>query len=574
VGDGGGRPAANERARPTYTGRLELTWTNKDRTLLAHEDQTYEWVDPADYRVSEVRLLHDVAQVGDVASDRNRASDNLLIRGDALHALNALTSIPEFAREYAGKVKLVYIDPPFNTGQAFADYDDALEHSVWLTMLRDRLIQIRDLLRPDGTIWLHLDSFESHRARCVLDEIFGPANFLSTVIWQRTTAKSLAQRTMGTLHEFIHVYGASESAMLKTLYLPMEDEYVRRRFTQRDDRGPYDTGDLTASSHRPHLDSGQPWRGFDPSALKRCWAPSRTPLVEAGLTDGQLATMTIREKLDALDAAGYIHFPPGGGFPRFKKYLHNAKGRAIGDLWTDINVINSQAAERTGFSTQKPEALIQRIINMATDPGDIVLDCYAGSGTTAAVAHKMGRRWVTSEWSADTLSTYISTRLASVVAGADPGGITAAESWTGGGGFRVLDIGPSMFEEVGGRVYLAEWATNGALGEAVAAQFGYGYEPDGPFSGRKGKTRLAVIDGLVNDGVVRILVDQLAPDEKVTICGTAIDPDCRAVLRELRRGSTLKKVPSSILDDYRIRRRDRIALASALDWSAIAEATS
>lgn len=143
--------------------------------------------------------------------------------------------------------------------------------------------------------------------------------------------------------------------------------------------------------------------------------------------------------------------------------------------------------------------------------------------------------------------------------------------WTGGGGFRVLDVGPSMFEEVGGRVYLAEWATNGALGEAVAAQFGYEYEPDEPFSGRKGKTRLAVIDGLVNDGVVRILVDQLAPDEKVTICGTAIDPDCRAVLRALRRGSTLKKVPSSILDDYRIRRRDRIAMASSLDWSAVAE---
>lgn len=209
MGDGGGRPAANERARPAYTGRLELTWTNKDRTLLAHEDQTYEWVDPADYRVSEVRLLHDVARVGDVAPDRKRASDNLLIRGDALHALNALTSIPEFAREYAGKVKLVYIDPPFNTGQAFVQYDDALEHSVWLTMLRDRLVQIRDLLASDGSVWVHLDDAEVHRCRLVLDEIFGPDNFIASVVWQKLHARNNSAQHFSADHDWILVYAKS-----------------------------------------------------------------------------------------------------------------------------------------------------------------------------------------------------------------------------------------------------------------------------------------------------------------------------------------------------------------------------
>ena len=165
---------------PTYDGRLELTWTNKHLRLLAHEEGSYEWVTPSDYRVAEVRLLHDVASVGEVGNIR--AADNLLIRGDALNALTCLGQLPEFAKQYLGKVKLCYIDPPFNTGQAFTSYDDNLEHSVWLTMLRDRLIQIKNLLSPDGTVWVHLDDEEVHRFRCVLDEVFGLENFVATVI--------------------------------------------------------------------------------------------------------------------------------------------------------------------------------------------------------------------------------------------------------------------------------------------------------------------------------------------------------------------------------------------------------
>src|SRR5262249_17637343 len=138
-----------------YEGRLELTWTNKHDRLLAHEDGSYEWVHPSDYRVAEVRLLHDAASVGEV--HRTRARDNLLIRGDALNALPTRGRLPEFDREYLGKVKLAYLDPPFNTQQSFLHYDDNLEHSVWLTMIRDRVLQINDLLAPEGTLWLHLD---------------------------------------------------------------------------------------------------------------------------------------------------------------------------------------------------------------------------------------------------------------------------------------------------------------------------------------------------------------------------------------------------------------------------------
>ena len=195
---------------------------------------------------------------------------------------------------------------------------------------------------------------------------------------------------------------------------------------------------------------------------------------------------------------------------------------------------------------------MQRIVHIASNPGDVVLDCFAGSGTTAAVAQKLGRRWIAVESSRDTVSTFTQPRLEKVVAGDDPGGITKDTGWEGGGGFRVLEVGPSMFAEAGGRVWLAEWAADGSLGEATAAQLGFGYEPEPPFAGRKGRTRLAVVDGLVNPDVARLLVGALAPEEKLVLCGTAIDPDVTQALRELRPGSRARKIPASILAEYRI----------------------
>jgi adenine-specific DNA-methyltransferase len=168
----------------SYEGRLELTWTNKHLRLLAHDDGSYEWVPASDYRVAEVRLLRDAGTVGQVHDDAERAKDNLLIRGDTLNALTSLIELPEFAQEYVGKVKIAYLDPPFNTQQSFLQYDDALEHSVWLTMIRDRLLQIRTLLAPDGSVWLHLDHSEVHRARCAMDEVFGPGCFVAEIIWR------------------------------------------------------------------------------------------------------------------------------------------------------------------------------------------------------------------------------------------------------------------------------------------------------------------------------------------------------------------------------------------------------
>jgi hypothetical protein len=190
-------------------GRLELTWTNKHLRLLADEDGGYGWVSPSDYRVAEVRLLDNAATFGVTGADRNRAKDNLLIRGDALNALTSLAELPEFASEYVGKVKLAYLDPPFNTQQAFLDYDDALEHSVWLTMMRDRFRIIRRLLAPEGSIWVHLDHVESHRCRAVLDEEFGASNFVAEVAWEKAVTPRNNTGKMTVSHDTILVYRKS-----------------------------------------------------------------------------------------------------------------------------------------------------------------------------------------------------------------------------------------------------------------------------------------------------------------------------------------------------------------------------
>ena len=544
--------------------RLELTWPNKDRFLLSPRDETGKptWVERTHPAASEVRLVDFTGQCGHVVPERQRVSDNILFTGDSLDVLRVLAEHPDFRREYRGKIKCVYIDPPFNTGQTFEHYDDWMEHATWLSFMRDRLLLIKDVLAPDGTVWVHLDSTEVHRARCLMDEVFGAGDFLGTVVWQRTTAKSLAKRTMGTMHESLLVYGASEQAHLTTLYLAHSDEYVAKRYTQQDDRGRYDTGDLTATSHRPHLDSGKPWRGFDPSALGRCWAVPRDPLVGAGHTDEFLAGLTMREKLDALDEGGFVHWPSGGGFPRLKKYLDAVKGRAVGDLWTDINVINSQAGERTGFSTQKPEALLQRVLAMSTEPGDVVLDVFGGSGTTAAVAAKMGRRWLTSELLSDTIDNFVGPRLRHVVDGDDPAGITAATGWLGGGGFRTAAIAPTMYEVAeSGVLLLAPGATNGLFARAVAAQLDFDFDADAaPFCGRRGRMRLAVLDGAVGSEEVRSLVEALAESERATIVAQVVLPGAEATLASLSKGSRIRKAPRDVLADgsRRSRRRETV----------------
>jgi adenine-specific DNA-methyltransferase len=269
----------------------------------------------------------------------------------------------------------------------------------------------------------------------------------------------------------------------------------------------------------------------------------------------------IRERFDDLLAQGRIYFgQDGAGQPNVIRYLDEDEGLVPWTWWPHDEVGHTDEAKKEildrfpevePFDTPKPERLMARIIHIASNPGDVVMDCFLGSGTTGAVAHKMGRRWVGIEWSGETIETYAAPRLQKVVAGRDGGPVTEMIGWPGGGGFRMVEVAPSMFIEHDGQVFLSEWATNGKLAEATAAQLSYDYLYDPPLCGARGRSRLAVIDGLVSEDVVRLVGRAVADTERVVVCGTAVDPAARDVLRELRPGSTVRKIPRSILREYR-----------------------
>jgi adenine-specific DNA-methyltransferase len=537
----------------TYEGRLELTWTNKPLRLVAQDDGSYEWLPPTDYRVAEVRLLNDVTAVGETRCDPRRARDNLLIQGDALNALTSLIELPEFSREYLGKVRLVYLDPPFNTQQSFLHYDDALEHSVWLTMMRDRLTQVKELLARDGSVWVHCDDSEQHHLRCLMDEVFGSGNFVATIIWEKSYTRE--NRTdISTVHDYILAYAREHKAWaLARNLLPPTSEQIGR-YTN------------------PDNDPRRDWKAL-PLHAKAGKGRRAAQFYEITLPSGRVVKPPpgncwryTRPRFDECVADNRIWFgKDGDSMPAIKRFRSEVPSGLVPiTIWPheDVGTTGTAKAEivalfpdTTPFATPKPERLLERIIHIGSNPGEIVLDCFAGSATTGAVAHKMDRRWVLVERERATIETFAFPRLTKVVEGADIGGISEAYDWRGGGGFRVLEVAPSMFDADQGLVTLADWAINGALAEATAAQLGYSFSPDPPFCGRRGHTRLAVVDGLVSEGVVRLLEQALAPDERLVVCGTAIDPETRTLLRALRPGSTMRKIPSAILEDYRGRSR-------------------
>lgn len=615
-----------------YDGRVELTWTNKPLRLLAHDNGRYEWVPQADYRVAEVRLLRDSGGYGQLHSSKDRAKDNLLVRGDALNALTSLIELPEFARQYLGKIKLVYIDPPFNTGEAFEHYDDNLEHSVWLTMIRDRLRQIEKLLAPDGSVWIHLNDDEAHYAKVVMDEILSRENFVATFIWQKVDSPSENKKPLSVDHDYVLCYSKTPGG---TSFRQKPDESVGRAFGSFDERSqrryrdrllkkngkesrrkdrwpmwfgiPGPDGEVVYPIHddgrearwsagsetlqrwlaedkqqpvsaernviwkerpgrfvriRPEPasqddDDGKPrWRleaeGAHWVPYTREWAPASPtrpwPTIWAASPASEAQTLAAA----AMEDEEFAGLDPEGAVAQ--ALLGIAGTDSLGDAKTTRQAkahLRRLFPGLTPFETPKPEELMARILEIATDEGDIVLDCFAGSGTTLTTAHKLGRRWVGVESKGETFEAFTFPRLKKVVAGEDAWGITKNVEWEGGGGFRVLDVAESMFEVDGGLVFLAEGMTNGALAEATAAQLGYEYLQEPPFAGRKGQTRLAVIDGVVNEAVVRLVVSALGDGERVVVCGTGIDTDARVVLRELRPGSTLRKIPAALLAEYR-----------------------
>lgn len=406
---------------------VQLTWPNKELTLRASGVAGYEWLPRADRRLaSGLRLDHLTSTAVDPRS-------NVLVIGDGLDALEALQEQTSVLRD---GIRLVYIDPPFNTQVNFRQYNDSMQRPMWLSMIRDRLAALRPLLAEDASIWVHLDDAEVHRARAVMDEVFGEKAFVTSVIWQKKTTRD-SRAAFSSNHDTILVYAPSGPKKWKTSrnLLSKDESHLRNR--DDDPRGPWSDAPFTAPGYRkaqqyeivtPTGHTLRPPRG-------RSWYATEP---------------TYRDLL----ADDRIWFPKGGdGSPRIKLFAQQLRGLVPFTVWGATDTGTNDDAKRhlmslfpevEVFDTPKPESLLERIIHIATNPGELVVDIFAGSGTTAAVAHKMRRRWVVVERNTQTALEFIVPRLSRVIEGTDGGGVTEAVSWVGGGSFEVVHVTPRL----------------------------------------------------------------------------------------------------------------------------------
>ena len=595
---------------------LELTWFNKDKALIPSEEgrYAYKWVDPKDPRYCETRALTaDEVVTGKQSpkeestqyterADLDPTDDNLLILGESGDVLEALSRVPELREKYLGKVKCIYIDPPFNTAQTFANYEDNLEHSVWLTMMRDRLVHLRKLLSDDGSIWVHLDDVENHRMRALMDEVFGSGNFVAEVVWQKVYAPKNSAKYLSIEHDVINVY-AKNKEVWRPNDLPRSAESdAKYTNPDNDPRGPWKPGDFSAT--KPYS------KGIYPITT-----PSGR--VIPGPPKG-LYWRSSLETLRKLDADNRIWWgKEGNNSPAPKRFLSEVRGAVPQTIWAYGDVGHNQTAKneiqalfpgQNPFTTPKPERLLERIIHIATNPGDVVLDVFAGSGTTAAVAQKMGRRWVTCELVEDTFNRFTRPRLEKVINGEDQGGISIQKpervdatdeglpeglspedaqkfnsalnkvlaanpelkteavvkalktatktknqkgvvNWRGGGGFTVAHLAPQCFDYVPelGLVTLTEAATGATLVNSVAANLNFSLTPDHRhFDGKRGSMFLKVVEGRLDKDKAEDLLAHLNEGEGVTLAATELEPGIRQFARTTDRPCQIVHIPNDI----------------------------
>lgn len=263
--------------------------------------------------------------------------------------------------------------------------------TAYLGMMAVRLIELHRVLKPTGSLYLHCDPTASHYLKLVLDGIFGPGNFLNEIVWKRTNSHGNAKR-WGPLHDTIFFYSRSSDYTWNKVYQEYDDEYIRKYYSQRDERGAFQAVSLTGAGTRTG-DSGMPWRGINPTHVGRHWAVPLGALARA-YPDTNLSALSSQEKLELLNGAGLVLWPKADGTPRQKRYLDENPGVALQDIILDIGALSHADAERLGYPTQKPLALLERIIAASSNPGDVVLDPFCGCGTAVHAAEKLGRKWI------------------------------------------------------------------------------------------------------------------------------------------------------------------------------------
>lgn len=444
--------------------RLELVWPGKNervdvepRILIEDVEKSYS----ADPKIQEKINRQLFKQEPEIAP----TFDNMLIHGDNLLALKALEA------EYSGQIKCIYIDPPYNTGNAFEHYDDGYEHSIWLSLMRDRLEILKNLLADEGSIWISLDDNEQAYCKVLCDEIFGRKNFVCNVIWQKKFSPQNDAKWLSDNHDFIIVYAKNKEIWRPNLLPRSLDMDARYKNLDDDPRGAWTSGDMLR-------------KDVQKSGLYSVTAPDGTVYNPPSGRSWRFPEYKYKELL----ADNKIWFgAKGNGVPRIKRFLSDVKqGVTALTIWLHEEVGHNQDAQKEVrkfnsidiFATPKPEKLIHRILTLATNPGDLVLDSFLGSGTTAAVAHKMGRRWIGIEMG-DHIYSHCLPRLKKVIDCEDAGGITKSVKWQGGGGFKFYELGSTLIvTDKHGRQVISDKYNPEMLAEAMCKLMGYKYAPD------------------------------------------------------------------------------------------------
>lgn len=540
--------------------KLELTWVGKDsrprlepRILIEDPSKSYH----AAKRASNADIF-----------------DNILIHGDNLLALKALES------DYAGKVKCIYIDPPYNTGSAFEHYDDGLEHSVWLGLMRDRMELLRNLLSPDGLIFVQIDDNEMAYLVVLMDEIFGRRNRINIVAVKMSEATGVkmahVEKRLPKQKEYILIYKGEGHPKFSPIKIPREswnDEYKEvllgvsekdlervKELIDREESDQDSVDEVNSILKGVRIVSiSQYFKENDiKSADRDTWKWSNAwrivQAVGAGsLKDRALAARTSNELSAVLSARRKLsvfktNFDHTSRDPRIRllfadKYLTYNPG----DFWTDIKT-SGGVGEEGGVSFpkgKKPEALIQRVIEMCTNSGDLVLDSFAGSGTTGSVAHKLGRRWIMVELG-DHATTHIVPRLKSVIDGTDNGGVSKAVGWNGGGGFRYFELAPSLLikDKWGREVISSEYKAE-MLAQAVCKLEGFAYDPSPEVYWQQGRSS--------ESDFIFVTTQTLSAEELASLSSEVGESRSLMILCAAWRGNadqwpnlTLRKIPNHI----------------------------
>jgi len=541
--------------------KLELTWYGKDKEISV-----------------EPRLLIERPELSN--TDAAPDTENMLIHGDNLLALKALEA------DYSGQVKCIYIDPPFNTGQAFEHYDDNVEHSIWLNLMYERFKCLYKLLENNGMFWIHLDDIEVHYCKVILDEIFSRNNFVAHITYERSAVAGLGQGGY-LVNTTEHILLYRKGLLPNKINLSYEE--LGFNIIKRYNRYVADFGTRKLVREFFAKSNGEVVRVYEHTGVvietislrepKKREAEIRASFAEhiETLFRGNRVQKENEFQNDIIagldkDKFYSVDYIPSRGKNKdvLTTLFYNncellswlkdtttltdgmlTKSQKMTTLWKHGEIPKADIANEGGVSfprSKKPEQLIRRIIEMSTEPGDIVLDSFLGSGTTAAVAHKMGRRYIGIEMG-NHAYTHCKTRLDSVISGDDKLGITKSMDWQGGGGYRFYELAPTLInkDESGEYIINPDYSAD-MLAAAMALHEGFTYEPDSSAFWKQShgneKSYLFVTTRHLNTAFMDSIIGGMEDDEYLVIACCSFDKG----MDKLNPHITVKKIPQMLLE--------------------------